>query len=212
MANLKLKNFIGRDVRNEAKLEGCNEIGNYSTLIGKIHIGYASTLGDSCALRGDVEVGRYCQFAERVSIFSKSHPVDHPTIYVNRRLLNGKMKQFQPDSPVSIGNDVWIGCGAIILKGVTIGNGAVIGAGAVVTKNVPDYAIYAGNPARLLRLRFSKEITVLLDLLKWWELSLGQLEKFEEFFSTNLNADLSKSLVVLKKSIEQKKELTNLNG
>ena len=53
--------------------------------------------------------------------------------------------------PVEIGNDVWIGGGAIICPGVTIGNGVVIGAGAVVTKDVPDNVFYAGNPAKIIK-------------------------------------------------------------
>ncbi len=61
------------------------------------------------------------------------------------------------NEPVTIEKDVWIGARVLILKGVTIGEGAVIGGGAVVTKNVPPYAIYAGNPARLIGTRFSRE-------------------------------------------------------
>ena len=55
--------------------------------------------------------------------------------------------------PVTIGNDVWIGMRSIIMPGVTIGNGVVIGAGAVVTKDVPDYAVVGGVPAKIIRLR-----------------------------------------------------------
>ena len=61
------------------------------------------------------------------------------------------------DRPVSIGNDVWIGSRVTILPGVHIGNGAVIGAGAVVSKDVPDYEVWGGNPARFLKSRFQKD-------------------------------------------------------
>lgn len=60
---------------------------------------------------------------------------------------------FSPSEPVIIGNDVWVGTRAIILPGVTISKGAIIGAGAVVTKDVPEYAIVGGNPARLIKYR-----------------------------------------------------------
>lgn len=58
--------------------------------------------------------------------------------------------------PVSIGNDVWVGCNAIILKGVRINQDAIVGAGAVVTKDVPAYAIVVGNPAKVVKYRFTK--------------------------------------------------------
>jgi hypothetical protein len=69
---------------------------------------------------------------------------------------------------VVIGNDVWLGTGATVLSGVTIGDGAVVGAHALVAKAVPPYAIVAGNPARLIRLRFSRKIIAQLLALQWW--------------------------------------------
>ena len=70
---------------------------------------------------------------------------------------------------VIIKNDVWIGMNSIILSGVTIGNGAVIAAGSVVTKDIPDYAVAAGNPARVIKYRFTQETIDLLLNTKWWE-------------------------------------------
>lgn len=67
-----------------------------------------------------------------------------------------------------IGNDVWIGTNAAILGGIVIGNGAVIAANAVVTKNVEPYSIVAGNPAKILKYRFSEEVCRTLDQMKWW--------------------------------------------
>ena len=60
---------------------------------------------------------------------------------------------FEKETPIHIGNDVWIGARVIILPNVTIGDHVIVGAGAVVTKNVPDYAIVGGNPARVIRMR-----------------------------------------------------------
>ena len=71
---------------------------------------------------------------------------------------------------MTIGNDVWIGSGAMILSGVTIGDGAVVAARAVVTKDVPPYAIVAGNPARLVRYRFDEATIAALLEAAWWEL------------------------------------------
>mgnify|MGYP002622589128 CR=1 FL=1 len=68
-----------------------------------------------------------------------------------------------------IGNDVWIGHGAVIMPGVKIGNGAIVGANAVVTKDVADFAIAVGVPARTIRQRFSDDVASRLDALKWWD-------------------------------------------
>ncbi len=77
---------------------------------------------------------------------------------------------------VEIGNDVWIGHAATVLPGVCVGDGAVIGAGAVVTRDVPDFAIVAGVPARLLRYRFDPDLCTRLQRLAWWNWSHAQLQ------------------------------------
>ena len=70
---------------------------------------------------------------------------------------------------VRIGSDVWIGAEATVLSGVTIGDGAVIGARAVVARDVPPYGIVVGNPARLVRLRFSEDLVGELLAIRWWD-------------------------------------------
>ncbi len=70
---------------------------------------------------------------------------------------------------IVVGNDVWIGFGAVILAGVSIGNGAVVGARAVVTHDVPAYTIVAGVPARPIRRRFDDDVIARLQSLRWWD-------------------------------------------
>ncbi len=81
---------------------------------------------------------------------------------------------------VIIGNDVWIGNDVIILPGVVIGNGAVIGAGSVVTKDIPPYAICAGNPARLIKYRFSEKVIDGLQRIAWWNQPVNVLKNMKE--------------------------------
>ncbi|MCB9159898.1 MAG: CatB-related O-acetyltransferase [Caldilineaceae bacterium] len=88
--------------------------------------------------------------APDVTIVGENHRFD-------RLDLPMRLQGYQRFPPVRIEDDVWIGARAIILPGVTIGQGAIIGAGAVVTKDVPAYAVCAGNPARVLRLRTQEE-------------------------------------------------------
>ena len=77
---------------------------------------------------------------------------------------------------VEIGNDVWIGANVKIIGGRKIGTGAIIGANAVVTKDVPDYAIVAGVPAKIIRFRFPPQVIDALLESKWWEFNIMQIK------------------------------------
>lgn len=95
-----------------------------------------------------------------------------------------------------IGNDVWIGNSAVIMSGVKIGNGAVIAAESIVTRDVGDYEIVGGNPARLIRKRFEdKQIEFLLKLT-WWDLEISLIS---EIVSELNSCDIEKLNVKLKK-------------
>ncbi|EIK9886398.1 Vat family streptogramin A O-acetyltransferase, partial [Salmonella enterica] len=76
-----------------------------------------------------------------------------------------------------IGNDVWIGYKALIMPGVKIGNGAIISSLAVVTTDVPAYTIVGGNPAKVIKSRFSDEIVIELEKLAWWDWSVEKITK-----------------------------------
>jgi len=80
---------------------------------------------------------------------------------------------------------VWIGNGAIVLSGVMIGNGSVVGAGSVVTKNIPPYEIWAGNPARFIRLRFPEEVSEKINATEWWDWSIEKLQQKDKWFESS---------------------------
>jgi len=97
--------------------------------------------------RGQLFFGDRVSIAPKCTFILMSHPnFSHIRKYIQRK-----------PSIIKIGDDVWIGAGAIILPGVTIGEGAIIGAGAVVTKDVPPFAVVAGNPARILKYVIDQE-------------------------------------------------------
>lgn len=96
-------------------------------------------------MHGPLRIGDNVMMGPEVTILTHTHRIDRTDIPMGQQ---GSMV-----SEVVIGDDVWIGMRAIILPGVRIGSGAVIGAGAVVTKDVPDYAVVGGVPARVIRYR-----------------------------------------------------------
>jgi acetyltransferase-like isoleucine patch superfamily enzyme len=118
-------------------------------------------------------IGKYCSISTHVVIFlGGDHRVDWLSTYPFPLLWEaGKSITGHPSTKgdVVIGNDVWIGFGATILSGVTIGDGAAIGACSLVVRDVPPYAIVAGNPAQVIRHRFDVETIQKLLEIKWWD-------------------------------------------
>ena len=120
-----------------------------------------------------LKIGNYCSIGPNVTILLGG---EHRFHWISAYPFNKIFKENahligHPYSKgnVVIGNDVWIGTGAIILSGVEIGNGAIIGAGSVVRKKVPSYSVVAGNPAEVLLYRFNKETINKLEEIAWWD-------------------------------------------
>ena len=110
-------------------------------------------------------IGSFTSIGNLCTIGAQKHLVDQLTTFPFIEILKSK----EPKT-TTIGNDVWVGCNSVVIEGVTVGHGAVIGAGAVVTKDVPPYAIVAGNPAKVLRYRFQPDLIAALLETRWWEL------------------------------------------
>lgn len=141
-------------------LEGCGsiEIGENSTIRegailqtygGKISVGHSTTINAYCVIQGNggVTIGDNVLIAAHVQMFSANHVFEDPDRPIRT--------QGETRKGIRIGNDVWIGAGAIIVDGVTIGDHAVVAAGAVVTRDVGEADVVAGVPARVLRSRRS---------------------------------------------------------
>lgn len=108
-------------------------------------------------------------------------------------------KDIYAKGPTIIGNDVAIMVDAIILSGVKVGDGAVVGAGAVVTKDVPPYAIVAGNPARIIKYRFcEKQIKALLRI-RWWDWTIEEIKEYKEYFYGDVDTFIAKAFKKMEK-------------
>lgn len=156
------------------------------------HLGYSSYIGADSYIVG--YVGNFCSIGSGVKIITGNHPVNDfvstsPFFYssikscpkmLQKKSIYNEHKQILfngKEYSCVIGNDVWIGSYALILEGVKIGDGAIIGAGAMVTKDVPPYAVVAGNPARIIKYRYSEDIIAKLMDSKWWDWDLKTIKE-----------------------------------
>lgn len=134
------------------------------------------------------DVGAFCSIASGVVIGGARHPIEYvstsPVFLSHKDSVKKKYSRhvYSWNPRTRVGNDVWIGERALIKSGVTIGDGAVIGMGSVVTKDVPPYTIVAGNPARIVRPRFSQDVTDALLRLQWWKLPDAELSDLAPMF------------------------------
>lgn len=141
-----------------------------------------------------------------IAAFTRLNPGEHPYHRASLHHFMYRSSYYWPDEldepavfdwrrsrPVRVGNDSWIGHGAVIMKGVTIGNGAIIGAKSVVTKDVPPYAVVAGSPGKLVKWRHSRAVAERLEALAWWDWTHAQLKQaLPDFRALSAEAFLEK--------------------
>lgn len=190
--------IIGRRsvVSRGVKLSGGSIIGRGVKLSSNVIVG-GGKIGDYTAVNRNTivdyaEIGNFCSIGPNCHIGPGFHAMEYVSqsqrLYAAKNIL-GVKPTFEPyKNKAIIGNDVWIGSGVIIMQGVIIGNGAVVGAGSVVTHDIPPYSIFVGNPARLLKFRFSQD-------------RIDYLEKMDLF-----GEDYHKHKDLLKTLIEQKED------
>lgn len=174
----------------EMKIEAPFRCGGGRISCGEIG-GYTFT-NENVSIRSIRGIGRFCMIGHNVTIGMPEHSVNALSSHILfpdwdsewtkgfcgyaadneegiRRIRKEQFEELTRKRYVTIGNDVWIGGNALIMRGVRIGDGAIIAAGAVVTRDVPAYSIVGGVPAKVIKYRFDEEIRQKLAELKWWK-------------------------------------------
>ena len=172
-----------------AELKGC-KLGRYAS-IGERVVLREVTVGDFSYFERHSEaiyatIGKFCSIAANSRVNALDHPIERltqhkvsyrPNEYFRWLGVDASFRERRQAQAVTIGHDVWIGHGAVIMPGLHIGNGAVVGANAVVTHDVPPYTIVTGVPARPLRSRFAADIAARIERLAWWDWPVEKLAR-----------------------------------
>ncbi len=175
------------------KLHGKNHL-DRNVYLSNVELGFGSYVGRN-SIATNIRVGKYVSIGQDFRTIFGTHPTDrlstHPGFYSKDCIFPAKYAKetvfteqeftdIENGYQAEIGNDVWIGASVSILQGVKIGDGAVIGACSLVTGDVEPYAIYAGTPAKKIRMRFDDEKIATLMNEKWWD-------KGEEWIKENID-------------------------
>lgn len=206
--SVPIKNFLKFLIKNRKyktlKIHRTSTIDIFSTIGEFVTIGKTSTI-NNCKIGSytyfasdckffNTEIGKFCSIGPGVRSGMGIHPSNtfvstHPAFFSiakQAQISFVNRNYFTELRPIKIGNDVWIGANVLILDGVKIGNGAILGAGAVITKNIPDYAIAVGVPAKVVKYRFDKREIDFLLKDQWWNKDIKWIEKNYKYFH-NIN-------------------------
>ena len=179
----KLIRYINRPALRNCTVDKTAKIGTGSNCIG-VTMGRYSYMGKNNSVT-NTEIGNFCSIASYCAIGGGAHDLSavstSPVFQDGRNIFGVNLGHLKSElnKKVIIGNDVWIGENVFINDGIKIGNGAVIGAHSVVTHDVPDYAVVAGVPAKIIRYRFDHETIAKLLKTQWWKLEDDDIQKVD---------------------------------
>jgi len=132
--------------------------------------------------RGKLQIGNYVAIAEDLRIITSNHKMNYPNLQVALQNRLGFVKIRDIPKDVVIDHAAWIGARVTMTPGSGIGIGGIAGAGSIVTKKMPPFAIVAGNPAKIIKMRFSDKVIETLINIKWWEWDEERMSRNRAFF------------------------------
>ena len=198
-------------ILNKTRIESNMSI-NRSNYLLRSSVGKFTYTGMGCSIRSS-SVGRFCSLAWNVPIGGGNHEFQHVTTSPKWRFRmldqggldhdrnNDLSARYEEFDECRIGNDVWIGINAVILRGVTVGHGAIIGAGALVTKSVAPYTIVAGVPATVVRARFNELVVNSLLESQWWDWPVEVIrQNLDLIYSTKVDEKVIERLRAIAKT------------
>lgn len=187
------------------------QIQRYCDLL-RVHIGN-NTIIERNAVLHDVSVGSFCELSWYVGMGGDNHNYKLPSIhhwywqtyfgFENDENSIGKKNFFEKlnSEECTIGNDVWVGSGVTVNRKVHVGNGAILASGCVVTKDVPDYAIVGGTPARIIKFRFDEETIQRLSRIAWWDWPEDVLKENRHLFEVEVCNETLSRMELIKEHI-----------
>jgi acetyltransferase-like isoleucine patch superfamily enzyme len=191
----KIRRFWNRSADRDAALHFvmANNPTYSAHSIGRYSYGYPIVLWADKSKNAQLSIGSFCSFAGNVQILlGGNHRSDWLSTFPFMVFFPSHANHASHSTSkgaVTIGNDVWVAQDAMILSGITIGDGAVIGARCVVTKDVPPYAIVAGNPGRVVKMRFSDDVISQLLAMQWWDWPIEKISRcLSELMSGEIGA------------------------
>ncbi|WP_174734333.1 CatB-related O-acetyltransferase [Mesobacillus harenae] len=205
---MKLKDFIPRYVVNHFKLIRL-KYKNSESIINTYNISNSCQIGRECIIDfetslslgtvvGDysyinsncnitnTQIGTFTSISSNCVIGASQHPINYmstsPRIYSENNILGVPAFFESKPKKTIIGDDCWIGANVVIMDGVKVGNGSIIGAGAVVTKDIEEYSIAVGTPAKVIKKRFDEKSVEYLRKINWTQLPLKDIRKMKGIF------------------------------
>lgn len=178
---LHLRAILNSNIHETSKVCAGSQIIN-------VKIDKYSDIGYDCIIL-NTDIGAFCSFGANIVVGGASHTIDwistSPVFNENKDHLPKKfsLHKFDLNCRTNIGNDVWIGDRVLVKAGVSIGNGCIVGMGSVVTKSIPDYEIWAGNPAKFIKKRFEDPIIKELSVMNWWSWSDKEISHYAPYFN-----------------------------
>lgn len=183
------------------------QVGQSSIEVGRFTYGLETATIRQWGEGANLKLGAFCSVAHGLTVFlGGNHRTDWATTFpfghVHRDHLGGEDIVGHPNSrgDIVIGNDVWIGANVTLLSGIEIGDGAVVAATATVTRSVGPYEVWGGNPACLIRPRFSPEVVARLRSLGWWNCPVPVIRRMAPILSRVPEAEALDKLEALARS------------